>query len=87
MLGDQGLGDDLGGRHALALGHRGAPFVDRLGRQPTSLGPAVAGPRPARPGAVTPLLPTRPMTLWPKLSGPAKRRIRTGEEFAGYAPK
>jgi hypothetical protein len=25
MLGDQGLGDDLGGRHASALGHRGAP--------------------------------------------------------------
>ena len=29
---DQGLGDDLSGRHALALGHRGAPFVSRLGR-------------------------------------------------------
>ena len=27
MLGDQGLGYDLGGRHALALGHRGVPFV------------------------------------------------------------
>jgi len=26
VLGDQGLGDDLGGRHALALGHRGASF-------------------------------------------------------------
>jgi hypothetical protein len=26
VLGDQGPGDDLGGRHALALGHRGASF-------------------------------------------------------------
>lgn len=31
VLGDQGLGDDLGGRHALLLGHRGAPSSVGIG--------------------------------------------------------
>jgi hypothetical protein len=52
---------ELLGRHALPVGHRGVPFVSRLGRQPTSLG-ARGGRRRLRPRTlrgprVTPLLP------------------------------
>lgn len=59
MLGDQGLGDDLGGRHASALGHRGAPSsVDFCGSTDES---GVRGGPELRPGPylallVTPLL-------------------------------
>src|SRR6185312_14791095 len=59
-LAGEHIGNDIGNGHAVALGHRGAPFVDRLGRQPTSLEPAVAEPTSDYPGAATPLLPTRP---------------------------
>ena len=37
------LGDDLGGRHALALGHRGAPSSVEVGPSTDESGPAVAG--------------------------------------------
>jgi len=59
-LAGEHLGNDIGNGHAVVLGHRGAPFVDRLGRQPTSLEPAVAGLPSDYRGAATPLLPTRP---------------------------
>jgi hypothetical protein len=59
VLVDHRLGDDLGGRHALALGHRGAPSSIGFDVQSMSLGPAVAGTsfRPYS-WAVTPLLTT-----------------------------
>jgi len=42
VLVEQGLGGPLGSRHAVPLGHRGAPFVDRLGVNRRVWGSAVA---------------------------------------------
>lgn len=62
VLGDQGPGDDLGGRHALLLGHRGAPSSLRL-----VLRRRVWGPRLG----VTPLLARRPRR---RTGAPGSRR-------------